>query len=167
MVKIVSLLLIASAFAFGGRAYAVYKESRAKVISDIIAMINTVENRLRYSNAPLNEVFDEGSICGKLGFIGKCISETEKGSGFHDSWCRSIDEDLRLKSLLGEFSGILADFGLSLGTTDTDGQISVCEYYKNVFSAEYLKREEDSRRCSRVFPQLGLLAGVFSLIFLI
>lgn len=167
MVKFLSLLLIASAFAFGGRAYAAHKENKARIISDIIAMINSAENRLRYSNAPLSEVFDEACICGKLGFIRECISKTESGMGFHDAWYKSIEEDLRLKSLLGEFSGILTDFGMSLGVTDTEGQISECEYYKNIFSAELLKREEESHRCSRVFPQLGLLAGVFSLIFLI
>ncbi len=167
MIKIFSLLLIASAFAFGGRAYAARKENKARIISDIIVMINTVENRLRYSNAPLNEIFDGVFVCGKSGFVGECIAKTKNGMGFHDAWRQSIADDGQLKTLLGDFTRILTGFGMALGVTDTEGQISECEYYKNVFSAELSRREEESRRCSKVFPQLGLLAGVFSLIFLI
>lgn len=167
MVKILSLLLIAAAFAFGGRAYASHKESKAKIIGEIIILINTVENRLRYSNAPLNEIFRGINICGQLDFIEECIRKTENGTTFHTAWEESVLQSRRLKSLLGDSAQTLIDFGAGLGVTDTEGQLSNCEYYKDVFTSELALREAESRKSSKVFPQLGLLAGVFTLIFLI
>lgn len=167
LIKIISLLFIAAAFMFGGRAYAAYKESRAKIINEIIIMISTVESCLRYSNAPLNELLCRINAGGKLGFIENCIHKTESGVTFHTAWEESISDCGKLKSLLGDSTQTLIDFGKSLGVTDTQGQISNCEYYKEIFTSELALREEESRKSSKVFPQLGLLAGVFTVIFLI
>ncbi len=167
LIKTVSLLLISAAFVFGGRAYAAYKENRARIINEIIVMINTVENCLRYSNAPLNELLGRINAHGKLDFIENCIRKTENGVSFHTAWEESVSDNGKLKPLLGDSAQTLIDFGKSLGVTDTEGQISNCEYYKEVFASELALREEESRKSSKVFPQLGLLAGVFTLIFLI
>lgn len=167
LVKTLSLLLIAAAFAFGGRAYASYKQSKAQIISEIIVMINAAENRLRYSNAPLNELFRGINSCGQFGFIEECIRKTENGKTFHAAWEESVSQSGKLKSLLGASAQTLIDFGAGLGVTDTEGQISNCEYYKDVFASEFALREAESRKSSKVFPQLGLLAGVFVLIFLL
>lgn len=167
MIKFLSLMLIAAAFAFGGKAYASHKESKTKIIGEVIILINALESRLRYSNAPLNDILRDIDSCSMLGFVKECISKTENGATFHCAWAESISESRKLWLLLGESAQTLIDFGTGLGVTDTQGQISNCEYYKEVFSSELAVREAESRKSSKVFPQLGLLAGVFTLIFLL
>lgn len=170
MIKFFSLGMIATAFFLGGRMLAFRAESKAKIVSDIIVLINTVETRLQYSAEPIAQILKSavgsGAVSG-LDFVSECIGKCEDGKNFHEAWCESVESCTKLRSLLGKSTANLLAFGSCLGVTDTQGQISNCRYYKEIFSAELSLRREESRRSAKVFPPLGMLAGVFAVIFLI
>ena len=61
----------------------------------------------------------------------------------------------------------LTALGAEIGSTDLEGQLSCCEYYKNIFSAELENQQEKNKKYSKLFPPLGLLAGVSAAILMI
>ncbi len=162
--------MIASAFALGGRWLAAYQSKRVAVINDIILMLTVIETQLRYACLPVSEllrVLSESSAVSKLGFI-KCVREKVCfGEPFPDAWKESIEAETEICRLLGAATKHLIMLGSDIGATDLDGQLSCCEYYKKIFEKELEAQEEKSSRYAKLFPPLGLLAGVSAAILII
>ena len=170
MLKVTAMIMIASAFALGGRWLAAYQSKRVAVINDIILMLSVIENQLRYACLPVSEllrVMGENPTVSKLGFI-KCVREKVCfGEPFPDAWSSSVENESELCRLLGTSAQHLIRLGFDIGATDLEGQLSCCEYYKKLFEKELENQEEKSRRYAKLFPSLGLLAGVSAAILII
>lgn len=170
MLKIIAALSVAAAFFLGGRYIAFLESEKAALITDVISMISSVENRLRYSCPPLSDVLralvDSG--CGRLSpFVNSCAQAVACGIPFPTAWKESLLNERELCRLLDGEENSLIKLGEALGTTDIEGQLSCCEYYKSIFETELSERREKSVRYSKLFPPLGMLLGISAAIFMI
>lgn len=163
-------MLIAAAFAFGGRFLASLDSERVACIREILLMINIIETRLRFSATPVVELLtlieDSGS-CNRLGFVKKCRLAVENGDSFNGAWRKSIEECRAFCKLLPEESKKLIAMGGDIGVTDIEGQLSCCGYYKKLFDNSLVEKEDKSKHSSKLFPPLGVLLGISAAIFLV
>ena len=170
LLKLFSALLIASAFSFAGIYYSALEKQRVAVLKEVLAMLSLMETQLRYLRVPVSELMkslSESSAVSDLKFIGRCSEMLENGSAFSVAWKKSVEEDNELKRLLQETYKSLALLGDEIGSTDIDGQLSICGYHRHIYTAALKEREEKYKRNSRLCPPLGLLLGVSAAIMVI
>lgn len=170
MLKAVSMIMIAAGLALGGRWLAAYQSKRVAVIGDIITMLTVTETHLRYACLPVTDllrVLSENSCLSELGFI-KCIREKVCfGISFPEAWKESVEGEPELCRMLSDSAHYLMRLGEDIGSTDLEGQLSCCEYYRKIFEKELEIQEEKKRRYSKLFPSLGLLAGISAAIMIV
>ncbi len=170
MLKAVSLFLIVFSFALTGRYAAFYDKQKALTLREAVSFITNVENRLRYSREPLASLVNASvHTCGEnfTDFLLSVCSLLEAGKTFPEAWSEALGENRDLLRCFGDFSSLWLDFGSELGTTDIEGQLASCGYYKSLFEAELKVREENCTRSSKLFPPLGFLLGISAAILII
>ncbi len=169
MLKISAMILLVSAFALTGRWAASIQEKRVSVMDKIMLMINIVESQLRYSHMPVTDLLR--ILCDNMGlseleFIKNCRERVCFGEPFPDAWRSSIETETVICRLLPELAVNLAAFGADIGSTDLESQLSGCEYYKQIFSAQLELQREKSQKYKKLFPPLGLLLGISAAIMI-
>lgn len=170
MLKIIAMILFAAGFSLAGRWAASVQEKRVSVIGEIMLMINVTESQLRYSHLPVSDllrVLCENTGLSGLTFIKNCRERVCFGEAFPVAWRESIKAETELCRLLPDISASLAAFGADIGSTDLESQLSGCEYYKQIFSAELELQREKSQRYTKLFPSLGMLLGISAAIMII
>ncbi len=169
MVRLLAVLSIAAAFAFGGKYLAFVANEKAEIIREILQMINVIETRLRFNATPVSQLLllIEESGCKRLGFIKECRIEIENGCAFDKAWEKSIRNSSHLCSLLPEDTKHLIAMGADIGVTDIEGQLACCGYNRQIFEKSLCEKEEKSRQSSKLFPPLGILLGISAAMFLL
>ncbi len=170
MFKIFALLLIVAGFALGGRCFAAFHTKRVDVIKNLILMLLVIETQLRYARLPVSDllrVLDENISLSELKFIKSCRERVCFGEMFPDAWKACVEDETELCRLLGNLSESLAGLGEDIGSTDLEGQLSCCEYYRQIFGRELEAQEEKSKKYSKLFPSLGLMLGISAAILFI
>ncbi len=170
MLKIAAMLLFAVAFSLAGRWAASVQKKRVSVIGEIMLMINVVESQLRYSHLPVTDllrVLSENTGFSELVFIKECRERVCFGEPFPDAWRECVKAQTEFCHLLPDAAKQLASFGADIGSTDLESQLSGCEYYKQIFSSELELQREKSQRYAKIFPPLGLLAGISAAIIIV
>lgn len=164
------MLMIAAAFAVGGFGFAAFQSKRVAVIGNIILMLNIIETQLRYACLPVTDllrILDENESLAGLNFI-KCVREKVCfGEPFPQAWSKCVSDDAEFCRLLGGSAPYLARLGADIGASDLQSQLSCCEYYKRIFEDELKIQREKSGRYSKLFPPLGLLAGITAAILIV
>ncbi len=164
------MILIAAGFTLGGRFFASYQARRAEMLRRIVLMITVIETQLRYACLPVADllrVLGENPAFSELGFI-RCTREKMCfGEPFPDAWRESVEAESDICRLLSGSVHYLAALGAEIGSTDLEGQLSCCEYYKNIFTAEQEIQAEKSRKYSKLFPSLGLMLGISAAIIIV
>ena len=89
------------------------------------------------------------------------------GTDFYSAWKESIESETEFCSLLGKSAKSLISMGSELGSTDLEGQLSCCEYYRKIFETDLEEQREKSMKYSKLFPSMGLLLGVSAAIFMV
>lgn len=169
MVRLFAALSIAAAFAFGGKYLAFIAREKAEIIREILQMINVIETRLRFNATPVSQLLAliEDSGCARLDFVRECRAEVERGCAFSDAWKKSIGDCRYLCALLPDDMRQLIAMGADIGITDIEGQLACCGYNRQVFEKSLREKEEKSKQSTKLFPPLGLLAGVSAAMFLL
>ena len=170
MVKTAAMLLIASGFAFSGFSIASFYRKRTEILNDIITMISVAQTQLRYACLPVSDllrIISENKRISNLGFICSCIEKTERGKPFPTSWRESVEEEKELCRLICDILPNLFQFGEELGSTDLEGQLSCCEYYRQIFLKELELREEQNKKYSKLFPTLGVMLGISAAVIIV
>ena len=170
MIKILAFLFIISGCTAAGVFASSYCIKRAEILSTVILMINAIETQLRYACLPVSDllrVLADNPAFSQLGFI-KCTREKICfGESFPDAWKESVESEAEVCRVLSGSAQHLFALGTEIGSTDLEGQLSCCEYYKDIFSKELEIQQEKNRRYSRLFPPLGLLVGISAAILMI
>lgn len=170
MLKLIAFALISAGFTAGGLLVSYYHSKRAETLSTVLLMISVIETQLRFACPPVSDllrVLGENPALSEFGFI-KCTREKMCfGEAFPDAWRESIETEPELCRILSGALRHLTALGAEIGSTDLEGQLSCCEYYKNIFSAELENQQEKNKKYSKLFPPLGLLAGISAAILMI
>lgn len=170
MLKITAMILFAAGFSLAGRWAASVQEKRVSLTGEIMLMLNVIESQLRYSHLPVSDllrVLCENTGLSGLPFIKNCRERVCFGEAFPDAWCNSVEAETEFCRLLPDASAYLASFGAEIGATDLESQLSGCEYYKQIFSAELELQREKSQRYTKLFPSLGMLLGISAAIMIV
>ena len=170
MIKLFSAFFIVSAFACIGIYFSTLEKQRVKILKDIITMLSLAETQLRYLHITVAELMKnlgESAAISDLKFIGRCSKMLENGAAFSIAWKNSIEEDGELKKLIPETYKSLVLLGDEIGSTDLEGQLSSCGYYKQMFTAALTECEEKCKRNSKLCPSLGILLGISAAIMII
>lgn len=170
MLKYASMLLISSGFMLGGMYLASLQTKKTNIINDILLLLSVTETQLRYACLPVSDlmrILCETEKLSALRFLHICKDRLEKNEPFHSAWKQSVEECGELCRLLGNHKNYLIQLGADIGTTDLEGQLGCCEYYKQIFKKELAVREENSKKYSKVFPALGLMLGACAAIIII
>ena len=170
LLKLLSALFIISAFSITGIYISVLGKQRVEILKSIITMLSVAETQLRYLHIPVAELMknlSESSAVSDLKFIGRCSEMLENGAPFSVAWKNSIEEDSEIKKLLPATYKSLALLGDEIGSTDLEGQLSSCGYFKQIFTAALSECEEKSKRNSKLCPSLGILLGISAAIMMI
>ena len=170
MFKITAMILIVSAFSVAGKCVASFQQKRVSVLETVILMITSGESRLRYACLPMSDLLkslNENESLSALGFIRTCREKVCFGTDFYSAWKESIESETEFCSLLGKSAKSLISMGSELGSTDLEGQLSCCEYYRKIFESDLEEQREKSMKYSKLFPSMGLLLGVSAAIFMV
>ena len=143
---------------------------RVKNLKMISMMFNDIKNLFQFSCPNLNEMIINLSQKGSLSdlfFLKDCAERLKNNELFPIAWRTSLLNNrskLYLKS--DDFNSLLS-FGEDLGTTAVEGQISICEMYKNIIGESLDNAQKSSQKYSKLFAPLAILLGAATSVMLI
>lgn len=145
--KTVFVLLLATLFLLSG-ALNVLKQVRiTNALEEIIAFISLVRTEVHYTTADFEKIFLKGK------------AQNYKYLSFYDN-------QIFLNKAVGErikeyFNGFIN----KIGTTDEEGQLNICQEYKERFEEVFRKRKIKEKEKLRVNTALSLFGALTVLIF--
>ena len=167
MIELLACTAVAAGFFLAGRYIAFLHLEKTQVMKDMVEFISFFETKLRFAAPPVSDIIR--SSCGRSGrlngFAEACAAAVSQGEPFPTAWNEALDSEKELCRLIGKAKDEVIAFGAELGTTDLQGQLSCCDYYKHIFCSEYEKRNFESERSAKLFPTLGAMLGVLTIIF--
>lgn len=85
---------------------------------------------------------------------------------FYEAWKASVDKIPKSTGLKDSDKELLIKFGLGLGATDVQGQLSHCELYINLINERLENARLEKTKLVKLYRILGLssAAGVFLVI---
>lgn len=81
---------------------------------------------------------------------------------FPEAWSTALRERAQLGSLRREDIHLLLAFGSQLGTTDLNGQISLCQLYVRLFEERLIQAREWKSKYAKLYLSLGVLGGLLA-----
>ncbi len=145
--KTVFIVFLATAFLFSG-AMNVLKQVRiTTALDEVVRFINLVKTEVHYTTADFEKIFLKGK------------SQNYKYVSFSDN------EIFLNKSLGVKLNDEFNCFINKIGTTDEQGQISICEEYKARFEETLMKRKAKEKEKLQVNTALSLFGALTVLIF--
>lgn len=143
--------------------------SRLKELMSIKSALNIFENKIKFTQSPLEEIFKNiAENCSEKNIknIFKLLNTDLKQNGnIHKSWENAIN---KLESNLTiEDKKILIDMGKILGATDVEGQISNIKITSSFIDRQIEKAEQEKQKNVKLYRTLGIVSGLTIIIVLI
>lgn len=167
IIKVCFLFGIFGLAIYLGNAIARKYVDRVKELIAIKSALNILENKIKFTQTPLAEIFEqiEKSVSEKnIKKLFKNITH-EKQKNIHESWENAINKaEINLEK---EDKKILIDMGKILGSTDVDGQISNIKITSSFIDKQIQKAEEEKNKNVKLYKTLGIVSGLTIVIILI
>ena len=145
--KTVFVLLLATLFLFSGALNVLKQVGTTKALEEIIGFISLVKTEVHYTTADFEKIFLKGK------------AQNYKYLSFYDN-------QIFLNKSAGE--RINEDFNSfinKIGTTDEEGQINICQEYKERFEEILRKRKIKEKEKLQVNTALSIFGALSVLIF--
>lgn len=145
--KTVFVLLLATLFLFSGALNVLKQVGTTKALEEIIGFISLVKTEVHYTTADFEKIFLKGK------------AQNYKYLSFYDN-------QIFLNKSAGE--RINEDFNSfinKIGTTDEDGQLNICQEYKERFEEILRKRKIKEKEKLQVNTALSIFGALSVLIF--
>lgn len=165
--RLFGMLLLSGGLWAMGACGAWRLKRRVRELRELIAGLEAVKRELKYSLAPLPELFRQAAeqTAGEVALLfGCCADRTESTDGerFCYVWKQALSE--RRLCLDRMDLTMLEQLGGVLGRYDADEQLKALEYTVARLEKQYERAREQSTRLGKVYMILGLTAGIFTLI---
>ena len=145
--KLILSFSLSLAFAVIGILRVEAQKKKTRALEEAVEFIAGIRNELRFKNS------DYSAIC----------EYVEKG-GFR--FLKLENGEIALSSLAGEESSLLfSEFSKKIGTTDCDGQLSICDEYKERLQLSLDGQRKREKEKVQVDASVSLLGAVCSFIF--
>ena len=145
--KTVFVLLLATLFLFSGALNVLKQVGTTKALEEIIGFISLVKTEVHYTTADFEKIFLKGK------------AQNYKYLSFYDN-------QIFLNKSAGE--RINEDFNSfinKIGTTDEEGQLNICQEYKERFGEILRKRKIKEKEKLQVNTALSIFGALSVLIF--
>jgi stage III sporulation protein AB len=144
-----------------GTAAGIYFSSRLKtreiILRELTQVFREMSMLIRHRALPVGDLFMELSRYEFISKIGDC-------GDFRGNW-EAVTDSL---TELGESErSIIKSVGLSLGTSDVQGQLSMLEMNSQLLDKHTDEAREQYIKKGRLYRSFGLLAGLFTAILII
>lgn len=158
-----AVIMLAVVTVLIGQYYAHRLVVRVRLLEKIELMLNAVLCEVNYLATPASEIvlkLVKRNELEDLVMLNKCVEEIKSGVDFRVAWAVSLRNPY-LKAYLKERDiSLLESFGNAFGTTDAEGQRSICSFYIDE-NADNLKDARDKKeRYANLFAGLGFLFGI-------
>lgn len=136
---------------------------RMRLLEKVELMLNAVLCEIRFLATPATEIISD--LCNKndfddLQFLKLCNKKLNSGYDFRSAWsealCTSSDKIYFKKSDLQ----ILSQFGNQLGTTDAQGQSSICALHLESVKINIRDSREQKEKYGNLIYGLSFLFGI-------
>lgn len=162
--KIVGVFLVSSIPVFWGIGQYIYLNRRTALLSEIVQIIMTVKERIRFSKTELDKLFS--FLLTQSGFSKDSrllINKIVKKRSYAD--ILEAFKEITPGLLKEDELSLLAEFFSHLGKSDIKGQIELCEFYFEEF--QRIKAREDGVKTEKSRLNLGLSLSLGAGIFII
>lgn len=169
IIKIFFLIAIFGLAIYIGNLKASQYINRLKELISIKSALNILENKIRFTQAPLEEIFKNISHnCSEKNIkniFEKISADINQNKNIHKSWENTINKIET--NLNNEDKKILIDMGKILGATDVEGQISNIKITTSFIDKQIEKAEEEKCKNVKMFRTLGIVVGLAIMTILI
>ena len=162
-----SLIAIFGLAVYWGNSKANQYVNRVKELVSIKSALNIFENKIKFTQSPLEEIFKNiAENCSERNI--KNIFQVlaiKPNTNIHKSWeniINNVETNLNC-----EDKKILIDMGKILGTTDVDGQVSNIRITSSFIDRQIEKAEQEKEKNVKMFRTLGIVSGLAIIIILI
>ena len=164
--KLIGILMIIISCSFIGINEADKLKIKCDILNQIISMIKQIKIQLNYCVPTTREIVSDlkDKDFSYLYFVKKCF-ENYDNLPFDILWKDEVEKcslPINKEDIL-----MLISFGKSLGTTDVDGQIELCNSFIQKFQISLDKYTLEKEKKSKLYISLGVLLGVGVSIILI
>lgn len=140
---------------------------RLDELDEIKNNFQIIENKIKYTYEPLEEIFLEIGEISSFG-VRELFERTAKNiklKGAEQAWKEEIkNTELSLKKT---DKNILREFGNLLGKTNKEGQVNQIKFVNTLLDRQIEKAREEKAKNEIVYKKLGLILGVGIVIILI
>ena len=167
IIKTFFLAIIFGLAVYIGNSKANQYINRLKELISIKSVLNILENKIKFTQSPLQEIFKQiAENCSEKN-IKKIFQllEKEQDKNLHRNWENTIN---KIESNLNnEKKKILIDMGKILGTTDVEGQVSNIKIANSFIDKQIENAEKEKEKNVKLFRTLGIVSGLGIIIILI
>ncbi len=170
MIKTVLILMLVAAAAAAGNRFASALKTRADNLRLVGYMLNEIEILIEYKSATVYEIISFLSKDGRFDGL-EFIKAAEKlcrsrDIPFGEAWKSAVAENT--PACFGRSDAeLICSVGKELGTSNTDGQLSVLRLKKHEVSRLAEEAECSYASKGKLYRSLGVLSGAFLAILLI
>lgn len=166
MIKILGMVSLIISGYLGGR-YAAFKLSKkVRFIEEYMEFIKIVQNDIRYNQNYLQDIIKnhrgDGPFCS---YLNKCYKYISSGEPFPQAWIKTFSNVASEISISGNLANIINSFGLGLGSSDTEGQISHCRYNYSLMGPYLQSAIEERKSHGKLYSVLGTCLGTAAALF--
>lgn len=165
--KLIGLLLLVLCSTFIGLNEAGKLRQRQKEAGEIVTLIQQIKIRLNFSAASTMEILNEIKNFEEirhLPFV-KRAAEHYEAEAFDLLWEREVR--FSNLSISADDIAMLISFGQSLGTTDLEGQLELCNIFDNRFQERFTCYSNEYKKKSKLYISLGFFLGLGAAVVLI
>lgn len=140
---------------------------RLEELDEIKNSFQIMENKIKYTYEPLEEIFLELSEISSFEIkeLFKNVAENIKLKGAEKAWKDEIKRaELSIKK---EDRNVLKEFGTLLGKTNQEGQVNQIKFTNTLLDRQIEKAREEKRKNEIVYKKLGLIFGIGIVVILI
>ena len=167
IIKGIFLILIFGLAVYVGNSKASQYINRLKELMSIKSALNIFENKIKFTQSPLKEIFAQiAENCSEQNIKNIFrILTTKQNGNIHKNWEDTINKTE--SNLNDEDKKILIDMGKILGSTDIEGQISNIKITTSFIDRQIEKAEQEKEKNVKMFRTLGIVSGLTIIIILI
>lgn len=140
---------------------------RLKELISVKSALNIFENKIRFTQAPLKEIFKNIAENSSEKNIQNIFQELaiEENTNIHKRWENIINKVE--SNLNSEDKKILIDMGKILGATDLEGQVSNIKITSSFIDRQIDNAQQEKEKNVKLFRTLGIVSGLTIIIILI
>lgn len=167
IIKSFSLITIFGLAVYLGNSKANQYVNRLKELVCIKSMLNILENKIKFTQLPLKEIFKNiAENCSEKNIKNIFqILAIKTNTNIYKSWENIINNEET--NLTDEDKKVLIDMGKILGITDVDGQVSNIKITSSFIDRQIEKAEKEKEKNVKMFRTLGIVSGLAITIILI